>query len=176
MGSLGFSEILVIAVCALFFLGPDRLPQAAKSLGKAISEFRRLTTGARADLEEAIDASGMRQTLTEIRGTVEELNPKRVVNDSLRSLDTPSGTPTPASVAAAGASADSAAGTGAVGSNALLVPPPDADMAEAMDDLPGANGTKQRVAGVSVDVVTRIEAPALGGTFRDVLLDDEVSS
>lgn len=41
MFGLGFSEILVILAVALIFLGPERLPEAAKTLGKALGEFRR---------------------------------------------------------------------------------------------------------------------------------------
>lgn len=41
MFGLGVWEIAVIAVVALLVLGPDKLPSAAKSLGKALRDFRR---------------------------------------------------------------------------------------------------------------------------------------
>ena len=37
-------ELLVILVVALVVLGPKRLPEVARSLGKAMAEFRRQTT------------------------------------------------------------------------------------------------------------------------------------
>jgi sec-independent protein translocase protein TatB len=41
MFGLGIWEIAVIAVVALLVLGPQKLPDAAKSLGKALRDFRR---------------------------------------------------------------------------------------------------------------------------------------
>jgi len=41
MFGLGIWEIALIAVVALLVLGPDKLPDAARSLGKALRDFRR---------------------------------------------------------------------------------------------------------------------------------------
>lgn len=41
MPSLGFGEILVILVIALIFLGPQRLPEVGKAIGRAMREFRK---------------------------------------------------------------------------------------------------------------------------------------
>lgn len=40
MGSLSLTHILLIAVIALIFFGPSRLPQLGQSLGKAIRGFK----------------------------------------------------------------------------------------------------------------------------------------
>jgi len=40
---LGFGEILIILVLALILLGPQRLPDAAKQLGKSLREFKKAT-------------------------------------------------------------------------------------------------------------------------------------
>jgi len=40
---LGFGEILIILVLALILLGPTRLPDAAKQLGKSLREFKKAT-------------------------------------------------------------------------------------------------------------------------------------
>ena len=58
MGSLGAPEILVIFLVALIVLGPDRLPKAAKQLGRAVSEFRRVTSGFQDEVKKAIDFDG----------------------------------------------------------------------------------------------------------------------
>jgi sec-independent protein translocase protein TatB len=43
MFGLGMGEILIILVLALVLLGPQRLPDAAKQLGKGLREFRKAT-------------------------------------------------------------------------------------------------------------------------------------
>ena len=51
--NIGPAEILVVLVVALVVLGPSRLPDAARSLGRALSEFRRVTSGFQAEVREA---------------------------------------------------------------------------------------------------------------------------
>ncbi|MDP9388237.1 MAG: Sec-independent protein translocase protein TatB, partial [Actinomycetota bacterium] len=53
MGSIGPAEILVVLVVALIVLGPNRLPDAARSVGRAVSELRRMTAGVQADMRDA---------------------------------------------------------------------------------------------------------------------------
>ncbi len=43
MFGLGFGEILIILVLALLLLGPQRLPDVAKQLGKGLREFKKAT-------------------------------------------------------------------------------------------------------------------------------------
>lgn len=41
MFGIGLSEFIVIVIVALIAIGPDKLPQLARTLGKAFSEFKR---------------------------------------------------------------------------------------------------------------------------------------
>ncbi len=41
MFGIGFQEMLVIAVLALIFIGPKKLPEVAKAIGKTLAEFKR---------------------------------------------------------------------------------------------------------------------------------------
>ena len=43
MFGIGFTEIVVILVIALIVLGPEKLPELAKALGRAMREFRTAT-------------------------------------------------------------------------------------------------------------------------------------
>ena len=43
MFGLGFGEILIILVLALILLGPAKLPDVAKQLGKGLRDFKRAT-------------------------------------------------------------------------------------------------------------------------------------
>lgn len=40
MGALSLSHILLLAIVALLFFGPRRLPEVGKSIGKAIKGFK----------------------------------------------------------------------------------------------------------------------------------------
>lgn len=40
LGNLGPIEIVIVLVIALMVLGPKRLPEAARSLGRGVREFR----------------------------------------------------------------------------------------------------------------------------------------
>ncbi len=44
MFNLGFSELIVIAVLALIFIGPKQLPEIARVVGRLLNEFRRATS------------------------------------------------------------------------------------------------------------------------------------
>ena len=41
MGLIGLPEMILILVVAIFFFGPDKIPELARSLGKATGEFKR---------------------------------------------------------------------------------------------------------------------------------------
>ena len=43
-GSIGMTELIVILVVALVVIGPKRLPELARSLGKALGDFKRATS------------------------------------------------------------------------------------------------------------------------------------
>ena len=43
MGNVGGGEILVILLVALIFLGPEKLPEVARQMGKVVGEIRKVT-------------------------------------------------------------------------------------------------------------------------------------
>jgi len=58
-GNIGIGEIAVVLVIALIVLGPKRLPDAARALGRGMREFRTSLAGAtspRQDDDEDFDA------------------------------------------------------------------------------------------------------------------------
>jgi sec-independent protein translocase protein TatA len=54
--SLGPAEIVAILVVALIVLGPKRLPEAGRQVGKAIAEVRRWSQGFQTEVRNVIEA------------------------------------------------------------------------------------------------------------------------
>jgi sec-independent protein translocase protein TatA len=97
--SLGPAEILVILVVALIVLGPKRLPEAGRQVGKAIAEVRRWTAEVTTEIKTAVDI--------EVPATSTVVKPV-VVPDTTTAVETrpevaaPSAVVAPAAVAEAG--------------------------------------------------------------------------
>ncbi|HBH76443.1 MAG TPA: hypothetical protein DDY35_08290 [Acidimicrobiaceae bacterium] len=54
MGNLGSGELLVIFFVALLVLGPNKLPDAARQVGRAVNEIRRVSGGFQREMREAM--------------------------------------------------------------------------------------------------------------------------
>lgn len=76
MFGLGMGEIMIILVLALVLLGPARLPDAAKSIGKAMRDFRKATDDVRTQFDTVINDE-----------------PKAAVKPKLVDAPSPGGTP-----------------------------------------------------------------------------------
>jgi Tat protein translocase TatB subunit len=55
MFGIGMTEMVVIAVIALVVLGPKRLPELARTLGRTLGEFRRSATDLRREFSGVMD-------------------------------------------------------------------------------------------------------------------------
>ena len=53
--NLSATEILVICVVALVVLGPARLPEAARTVGKGLRELRKISTGFQDEMRHALE-------------------------------------------------------------------------------------------------------------------------
>ncbi|RCL23835.1 twin-arginine translocase subunit TatB [Pseudomonas sp. AFG_SD02_1510_Pfu_092] len=55
MFEVGFSELLLVGIVALLVLGPERLPLAARTLGRGLGQARRAMQALRTQVEREID-------------------------------------------------------------------------------------------------------------------------
>ena len=63
MFDIGFPELLVVALIALLVLGPDRLPEAMRTLGLMFGRLRRTYLSARAEIEREVGMDDVRRQL-----------------------------------------------------------------------------------------------------------------
>jgi sec-independent protein translocase protein TatB len=52
--NLGAGELLIVFLVALIVLGPNKLPEAARQMGKIAAELRRLSGGFQAEMQAAL--------------------------------------------------------------------------------------------------------------------------
>jgi sec-independent protein translocase protein TatA len=55
MFNIGPWELALILLVALIVVGPGKLPEVAKSIGKGINEFKKVTSGYKKELQDAMD-------------------------------------------------------------------------------------------------------------------------
>ncbi len=65
MFDVGFGELLLCGVVALLVLGPERLPQAARTAGLWVGRLRATVQRFTADIDRELKAEELRQTLRE---------------------------------------------------------------------------------------------------------------
>jgi Tat protein translocase TatB subunit len=73
MFGIGLPELIVILAIALIVVGPKKLPDLAKALGRGIAEFRRATTDLKESLETNTAISEVKQTITEAKATLADV-------------------------------------------------------------------------------------------------------
>ena len=59
MGPLGWPETVFIFFLALILFGPKKLPELGRTVGKALTEFRRASTELKATLRRALEVTAL---------------------------------------------------------------------------------------------------------------------
>lgn len=87
MFDVGFSELVVIAIVALVFLGPKQLPEVARTAGRWLARFRRFVSDVKQDFDRELQHADLaelhklKQELEETRRTIEETS-SRLMHDA----------------------------------------------------------------------------------------------
>lgn len=128
--NVGTAELLVILLVALLVLGPKKLPDAARQVGRALGELRRLSSGFQAEMRDALrepiegtPASGSPTTPAKAGGALS--SPKSAA------FEADPTTPPPVA---------GDAGTGATGDAVEHAPPPDVGSQSGGDPVDGDGG------------------------------------
>jgi sec-independent protein translocase protein TatB len=79
----GVQEWMVIALVALLIIGPNRLPDVARTAGRTLARLRQEANTAMAALKEDTELADLGDELRALRGEVRDT--KRVAGDALRS-------------------------------------------------------------------------------------------
>ena len=75
MLGIGMQEIIIILIVALIIIGPKKLPDLAKALGRAMGEFRRAAD----DLKENLDINGVKEAKDKL---MRDINQNQFAKDS----------------------------------------------------------------------------------------------
>ena len=70
MFGIGMPELLVIAVIALLVVGPKKLPDIAKALGKGLSEFRKVTEEATDTIKETLKTDDIKKDMDGLKDSL----------------------------------------------------------------------------------------------------------
>lgn len=78
MFGMGFTEILIIGVIAILFLGPDKLPETMVEIAKFIKNMKQSISSAKDSIESELHVSEMREEMlnykNELTSASSELN------------------------------------------------------------------------------------------------------
>ncbi|MCM0756731.1 Sec-independent protein translocase protein TatB [Desulfovibrio aminophilus] len=88
MFGIGTTELLIILVVALIVLGPSKLPELMKSLGKGLAEFRRMSTDVKRTLDAEVEKAEMEQKTAEMKKQMFPEKPDTVTPDSAKAAQT----------------------------------------------------------------------------------------
>jgi Tat protein translocase TatB subunit len=70
MFGIGMPELILIGVVALLVVGPKKLPDLAKTLGKGLNEFRKTATDVTDGLKDTIKADDIKKDVESMKNSL----------------------------------------------------------------------------------------------------------
>ena len=83
MFGLGATEVVVILVIALIFIGPKKLPELAKGLGKGLREFQKAKDDLMTQVNQEVDDSKLDELIEQSRKEEAEQKITGVTTDAV---------------------------------------------------------------------------------------------
>ena len=77
MFGFGMPQILIILAIALIIFGPQKLPELARTLGKALADFKRAANDFKASIEEEAQNEEARETALKEAENVKVVLPEK---------------------------------------------------------------------------------------------------
>jgi sec-independent protein translocase protein TatB len=105
MFGIGTTELLIILVVALIVLGPNKLPELMRSLGKGLAEFKRMSTDVKRTLDAEVEKAEMDQKKAEMKKQMFPEKPDTVTPDTAKAQAAAQPADEPAVASADGAEA-----------------------------------------------------------------------
>lgn len=81
MFGIGFPELIIILVVALIVVGPSKLPDLAKSLGKGLNEFRKATDEIKGSLHENEAYQDLKNVQNSFKDTLDSVKPQGLLDE-----------------------------------------------------------------------------------------------
>ena len=72
MFGIGLPEMIIIAIVALIFIGPDKLPGVLRSIGKGLVELKRATSDVRSTIQEEMQKIEDEIEIKEVRESAQD--------------------------------------------------------------------------------------------------------
>jgi len=72
MFGLGFTEILLIAIAALLFIGPDKLPETMRNIARTLGKIKRAFEDVKSSVENELRVDELRQEALQYRAEIEK--------------------------------------------------------------------------------------------------------
>ena len=72
MFGIGLPEMIIIAILALIFIGPDNLPGVLRSIGKGLVELKRATSDVRSTVQEEMQKIEDEIEIKEVRESAQD--------------------------------------------------------------------------------------------------------
>jgi len=91
MFGIGMPELLLLLAIALIVVGPKKLPELARALGRGFAEFKKATNELKESLETSTDFADLKKGFDEVQDTVVDASIPADPNDEAETdeADTP---------------------------------------------------------------------------------------